>query len=139
MTKFREKNVMAMKVASAPTTEMSATDFGLVYVLDNPLTEGPKPTSKLVGKAQGLYASTSQEEVRLLMAVTYVFQGRKLDGSTLAVVGNNVVFREVREIAIVGGSGKFRLARGYAIARTHSFDVQFGNAIVHYNVTVHHY
>ncbi|GLJ53083.1 hypothetical protein SUGI_1131160 [Cryptomeria japonica] len=57
-------NVMAVKVASAPTTEISATSVKLVYVLDDPLTEGPKHTSKLVGKARGLYASTSQEEVR---------------------------------------------------------------------------
>ncbi|GLJ53088.1 hypothetical protein SUGI_1131260 [Cryptomeria japonica] len=45
------KNVMVEKVASTPTIEMSATGFGLVYVLDDPLTEGRKPTSKLVGKA----------------------------------------------------------------------------------------
>ncbi|XP_057849448.1 dirigent protein 23 [Cryptomeria japonica] len=132
-------NVTAVNVASAPTTNISATGFGLVYVMDDPLTEGPEPTSKLVGKAQGLYASASQEEVHLLMAVTYVFQDGEFNGSTLAVVGNNAVFNEVREMAIVGGSGKFRLARGYALAQTHSFDSQSGNAIVHYNVTVLHY
>ncbi|GLJ53075.1 hypothetical protein SUGI_1130830 [Cryptomeria japonica] len=64
---------------------------------------------------------------------------RKLDGSSLAVVGNKTMFMEVREMEILGGSGKFRLARGYAIARTHSFNIKSGNAIVHYNVTVHHY
>ncbi|GLJ53090.1 hypothetical protein SUGI_1131280 [Cryptomeria japonica] len=61
--KISGKNVTAVKVALAPTTEMSAIGFRLVYVLDDRLTKGPKPTSKLVGKAQGLYASTSQEEV----------------------------------------------------------------------------
>ncbi|GLJ04894.1 hypothetical protein SUGI_0005920, partial [Cryptomeria japonica] len=58
---------------------------------------------------------------------------------TLAVVGHNVVFKEVREMAILGGSGKFRLARGYCLAHTHSFDLHSGNAVVHYNVTVIHY
>ncbi|XP_057849447.2 dirigent protein 23-like [Cryptomeria japonica] len=133
------KNVTAVNVASAPTTNTSATSFGLVYVMDDPLTEGPEPTSKLVGKAQGLYASASQEKVHLLMAVTYVFQGGKFNGSTLAVVGNNAGFTEVREMAIVGGSGKFRLARGYVLGQTHSFDSKSGNGIVRYNVTVHHY
>ncbi|GLJ04893.1 hypothetical protein SUGI_0005910 [Cryptomeria japonica] len=133
------KNVTAVEVASAPSTKTSATVFGKVFVLDDPLTEGPEPTSKLVGKAQGLYASASQEEFHLLMAVTYVFQGGEFNGSTLAVVGNNAVLNEVREMPIVGGSGKFRLARGYALARTHSFDLNTTNAIVHYNLTVYHY
>ncbi|GLJ04898.1 hypothetical protein SUGI_0005960 [Cryptomeria japonica] len=129
----------AVQVASAPTTNTSATFFVGVVVIDDLLTEGPEPTSKLVGRAQGLYAAASQEELQLLMAVTYVFQSGKFNGSTLSVVGNNAVFNKVREMPIVGGSGKFRLARGYALAQTHSFDLKSGNAIVHYNVTVHHY
>ncbi|GLJ04897.1 hypothetical protein SUGI_0005950 [Cryptomeria japonica] len=133
------KNVTAVEVASAPSTKTSATLFGKVFVLDDPLTEGPEPTSKLVGKAQGLYASAGQEDFHLLMAVTFVFQGGKFNGSTLAMVGNNAVLKEVREMPIVGGSGKFRLARGYALARTHYIDFKSGNAIVLYNVTVHHY
>ncbi|XP_057849434.1 dirigent protein 23-like [Cryptomeria japonica] len=133
------KNVTAVEVASAPSTKTSATFFGKVFVLDDPLTEGPEPTSKLVGKAQGLYASAGQEEFHLLMAVTYVFQGGEFNGSTLAVVGNNAVVNEVREMPIVGGSRKFRLARGYVLAQTHSFDINTNNAIVHYNLTVYHY
>ncbi|XP_057849437.2 dirigent protein 23-like [Cryptomeria japonica] len=137
--KVEGKNVTAVLVASAPTTNTSSTFFGGVVVIDDLLTEGPEPTSKLVGRAQGLYAAAGQEELRLLMAVTYVFQGGKFNGSTLSVVGNNAVFNKVREMPIVGGSGKFRLARGYALAQTHFFDLKSGNAIVHYNVTVYHY
>lgn len=132
------KNVTAVEVASAPMTKTSPTFFGKMFVMDDPLTEGPEPTSKLVGKAQGIYVSAGQDDFHLLMALTYVFKGGKFNGSTLAVVGNNAVLSEVREMAIVGGSGKFRLARGYALARTHTFE-KSGNAIVHYNVTVYHY
>ncbi|GLJ47924.1 hypothetical protein SUGI_1011810 [Cryptomeria japonica] len=133
------QNVTAVEVAHAPSTKSSPTFFGSVVVIDDLLTEGPEPTSKLLGRAQGLYALASQEDLQLLMAVTYVFQSGKFNGSTLAVVGHNAVFNEIREMPIVGGSGKFRMARGYALAHTHSFDIKSGNAIVHYNVTVLHY
>ncbi|GLJ47926.1 hypothetical protein SUGI_1011830 [Cryptomeria japonica] len=137
--KVSGQNVTAVEVAHAPSTKSSPTLFGTVVVIDDPLTEGPEPTSKLLGRAQGLYALASQEELQLLMAVTYVFQSGEFNGSTLAVVGHNAVFNEVREMPIVGGSGKFRMARGYALAHTHSFDIKAKNAIVHYNVTVLHY
>ena len=40
------------------------------------------------------------------------------------------------EMPIVGGTGFFQLARGYAIAQTHWFDLTTGDAIVGYNITV---
>lgn len=133
------KNVTAVEVASAPTTDSYFTQFGLVRVMDDRLTKGPKATSKMVGRAQGIYVSSCQHRVQLLMATTFVFESGKYNGSTLAMVGKNAVFDEVREMPIVGGSGFFRLAQGYALARTHSFDLNTGNAIVEYNVTVLHY
>ena len=56
------KNVTAVKVASAPTTNSSATLFGTVMVMDDWLTEGPEATSKMVGRAQAIYVSLSQEK-----------------------------------------------------------------------------
>jgi len=53
--------------------------------------------------------------------------------------GRNMVLSAVREMPIVGGSGAFRFARGYAQAKTYSFDVQTGDAAVEYNVYVLHY
>jgi hypothetical protein len=132
-------NVTAVQVASAPATNSSLTQFGMVTVMDDWLTEGPEATSKMVGRAQGIYVSSCQEKVQLLMATTFVFESGKYNGSTLSMVGKNAVFDKVREMPIVGGSGLFRLARGYALARTHSFDLTTGNAIVEYTVTVFHY
>ena len=75
----------AVKVASAPTTNYSATLFGTVMVMDDWLTEGPEATSKMVGRAQGIYVSSSQEKFHLLMASTFVFKRGKYNGSTLAI------------------------------------------------------
>ena len=44
----------------------------------------------------------------------------------------------VRKMPIVGGTGLFWLAYGYAIAQTRWFDLTTGGAIVGYNVTVPH-
>ncbi|KAI9077274.1 hypothetical protein K1719_040718 [Acacia pycnantha] len=45
----------------------------------------------------------------------------------------------VREMPIVGGSGLFQFARGFAQAKTHTFDPKTGDAVVEYNVYVLHY
>jgi len=131
------QNATAVQVASAPMTKSSPTGFGSVVVMDDCLTEGPEVTSKVVGRAQGIYVSSSQENFHLLMASTFVFESGKYNGSTLAMIGKNAALEEVREMPIVGGSGLFRLARGYALARTHSIDST--TAVVEYNVTVLHY
>jgi hypothetical protein len=40
---------------------------------------------------------------------------------------------------VIGGSGLFRFARGYAQANTYSFDPKSFVAVVEYNVYVFHY
>ncbi|MQM03053.1 hypothetical protein Taro_035830 [Colocasia esculenta] len=126
-------------VATAKTTSKSPTLFGTVVMADDPLTEGPEPTSKLVGRAQGLYASASKREVALLMAMNFAFVGGEYNGSSLAILGRNGVFSGVGEMPVVGGSGRFRLAQGYALARTHRSDATSGDATVEYNVYVVHH
>ncbi|KAM6547875.1 hypothetical protein CsatB_019551 [Cannabis sativa] len=132
-------NPTALQVASAKTSNTSSTGFGVVVVIDDPLTEGPEPNSKVVGRAQGIYASASQSDVGLLMVLNYVFTEGKFNGSTLSILGRNAVFSAVREMPIVGGTGLFRFARGYAQAKTHTFNLTSGDAVVEYNVYVLHY
>ncbi|GLT27114.1 hypothetical protein SLA2020_021400 [Shorea laevis] len=133
------RNPTAVKVASAPVTNRSATVFGQVMMMDDPLTVGPELTSKLVGRAQGIYASASQTEVGFLMVLNFAFMEGKYNGSNLSILGRNAAFSAVREMPIVGGSGVFRFARGYAQARTHMLDFKTGDAVVEYNVYVFHY
>ncbi|KAI3826333.1 hypothetical protein L1987_00380 [Smallanthus sonchifolius] len=129
----------AVRVVDTTSTNTPDTFFGDIFVIDDPLTVGPKPNSKIVGRAQGIYASASLSEIRLLMALNYVFVEGKYNGSTLSILGSNSVFSPVREMPIVGGSGLFRFARGYALAKTYFFNTSSGDAIVEYNVYVIHY
>ncbi|XP_023767084.1 dirigent protein 22 [Lactuca sativa] len=133
-------NPSAVRVAGQP---INATDsnmgamfgFGSIYIMDNALTATPDINSTLIGRAQGLYAMSSQEnEVSLLMTLTYNFVSGVYNGSSVSVVGRNPVMDEVREMPVVGGTGVFRLARGFALAKTHSMNLV--DAIVGYNVTI---
>jgi len=128
----------AVRVAQAPSTSVSLTGFGALVMIDDPLTEEPDPSSRLVGHAQGMYALASQEEAGLMMTMNLAFVDGEFNGSTLAVLGRNAVSNGVREMPVIGGSGKFRFARGYVQAKTHEFDLKTGNAIVEYDVYVRH-
>ena len=108
-------------------------------MMDDPLTVGPEPDSKQVGRAQGIYASSSLNELGFLMVLNYAFTEGKYNGSTLSILGRNPPLSAVREMPVVGGSGLFRFARGYAQARTHFIDLKTGDAVVEYNVYVLHY
>ncbi|GAB4856113.1 Dirigent protein 19 [Ancistrocladus abbreviatus] len=117
----------------------TTTSFGRMRMIDNALTEGPELSSKLIGRAQGFYASASLEEVALLMAMNFAFEEGKYNGSTITVLGRNTVFSKVREMPVIGGTGLFRFARGYVEARTHYRDPKTGDATVEYTCYVLHY
>ncbi|XP_052485866.1 dirigent protein 22 isoform X2 [Gossypium raimondii] len=133
------KNITGIRVVDGkPSTNRSSQFmFGDVYVIDDPLTIEPDINSKTVGKAQGTYTVASQGELSLLMVTNFAFTEGKYNGSTLSVLGRNEVLSTAREIPIVGGSGVFRFARGYAQVRTQS--INQARAIVEYNVFVFHY
>ncbi|KAL1312273.1 hypothetical protein HN51_038906 [Arachis hypogaea] len=132
-------NPTAIVVAQAQITKNSSTLFGAVAVMDDPLTVGPEPGSKIVGKAQGIWAAASHDEIGLVMVVNLEFCEGKYNGSTLSLFGRNAVLNSVREMPIVGGSGVFRFAHGYGEAKTHWFNITSGDAVVEYNVYVFHY
>ncbi|KAH7853992.1 hypothetical protein Vadar_008897 [Vaccinium darrowii] len=133
------KNPTAVRVAAADMTNRSPTGFGAVVMIDDPLTLAPELGSKQVGRAQGIYASAALDQVGLLMVMNFAFTEGKFNGSSLSVLGRNTVFSTVRELPVVGGSGVFRFARGYAHAKTVWLNLTSGDATVEYNVYVFHY
>lgn len=127
----------AVRVAGPPDAS-SRTMFGMVNVMDDPLTEGPEPGSAPVGRAQGMYMSSDQAQMGFLQAMNLVLTAGPYNGSVIAVLGRNCPLNDVREMPVVGGTGAFRFARGYAQAHTHTLDLKTGDAIVEYNVYVMH-
>ncbi|KAD5803283.1 hypothetical protein E3N88_14643 [Mikania micrantha] len=132
-------NATAVRVAAAPITNTSPTGFGAVVIMDNLLTDGSNPNLKRVGRAQGMYASADMTNMSFMMVNNYVFDDERFNGSTLSVLGRNpVTSPAVRELPVVGGTGVFRFASGYAEARTFFVNETNGDAIVEYNVYVLH-
>ncbi|MCL7032308.1 hypothetical protein MKW94_004175 [Papaver nudicaule] len=131
------KNPTAIRIAEAPGSKASSTLFGAMNMMDERLTEGPDPNSKLVGRAQGFYGFSSKSEVSLIMGMSIVFTAnKKFNGSTIVVLTQNAVTHTEREFAIVGGTGYFRFARGYISGKTYRITVP--NSIIEYDCTIVH-
>ncbi|CAO2820859.1 unnamed protein product [Amaranthus hypochondriacus] len=126
-------------VIIARPANQTTIGFGTLVMVDDPLTEGPEISSKLVGRAQGMYGESSHTESSLLMTITFTFTDKKYNGSSISILGRYRVSEKQREMPIVGGSGVFRLARGYALAKTYKYDTKTGVAVSEYNMFVLHH
>ncbi|MQM13270.1 hypothetical protein Taro_046195 [Colocasia esculenta] len=129
-------NPSAVRVAQVNGTRLPSL-FGDLYVADDPMTEGVDVASKVVGNAQGIYALTGQDKFSIFMAMDFGFTAGEFNGSSISMVSRNPISEPNREMAVVGGRGRFRLARGFAQLTTRYFSGP--DAIVEYNVTVFHY
>lgn len=134
------ENPTAIRVVDSPATQKKYLSlFGAVNVADDPMTETPNTSSKLLGRMQGIYTSADQRDLAFLMLFNMEFVAGEFNGSSLTLVGKNQVFKKVREMPIVGGTGVFRMARGYALAKSCNVNFTTGDATVEYNVYVVHY
>ncbi|XP_038992502.1 dirigent protein 4-like [Hibiscus syriacus] len=111
----------------------------IVAVVDDPITFGPGITLGVIGNAQGLWASTGQDVLTLVEYMDFGFTQGELNGSSISMLSKNPISETTREVAVVGGRGKFRMAQGFAEIKTYFFNLTNSNAIVEYNVTVIHY
>ena len=131
----------AIRIAQAASTNSSSTFFGAVVAIDDPLTTGPAVTGSAkskdeIGRAQGTYTFADQATFGLLMNMNFVFTAGDYKGSGLTIYGRNEVLSAVREMSIIGGTGKFRMARGYVEARTMDSGAKSGETVVEYTVYV---
>ncbi|KAE8655551.1 Disease resistance-responsive family protein [Hibiscus syriacus] len=136
------KSPSAIKVAhpSFPTAfNDTPGPFGSVFVINDPVTVGPEKTSQVIGSAQGVWVSTGQEMLELVVTMDIGFTYGEFNGSSISLMSRNPIALNQRELPIVGGRGKFRMARGFANLTTRFFDHVKGDAMVEYHVTVIHY
>ncbi|CAM0906764.1 unnamed protein product [Alopecurus aequalis] len=93
--------------------------FGEPGVIDDELRTGPHRSSELVGKFQGFFIGTDMSGPSYLATVTVVFTAGERRGSTLTVQGNYHFDFDGAPIerAVVGGTGVFRMARGYSVMK----------------------
>ncbi|KAE8038974.1 hypothetical protein FH972_011431 [Carpinus fangiana] len=91
--------------------------FGTLSVFDDELTEGHELGSGLVGKAQGFYVASSEDGTSQTMAFTTMFEsGGYADSLSFFGVHRTAVSES--QLAVMGGTGKYVNAKGYATVKT---------------------
>ncbi|KAJ1289278.1 hypothetical protein BS78_02G152000 [Paspalum vaginatum] len=108
--------------------------FGDTIVIDDVLTQGAARSSATVGRAQGHYIWASTGNPELLVTMNVVLTSGPYAGSSVTVVGRDDIGAPVRELSVVGGTGQFRMARGYVLWKTVSLD--HPNAVLELDVFV---
>ncbi|KAL6880351.1 hypothetical protein ACP4OV_011916 [Aristida adscensionis] len=112
----------AVQVIKGPGAAAAGMAFGDTMVIDDPLTATSSPTSAAVGRAQGIYMMASQSGAALMVCANLLLTSGDYNGSTIAVMGRDDTAADVRELAVVGGTGKFRMATGYVLWKTASMN-----------------
>ncbi|KMZ76510.1 Dirigent protein 2 [Zostera marina] len=134
---FTGPDPTGVPIAQAASTNSSATQFGLTYVFDHPLTLDPETTVDVVGRAQGIFSLTSKEIVSTTVLITFIFNEERFNGSTLVVSGRVESGDGRKELPVIGGSGAFRFATGYCDIKP--YDIGGGLELPFYNIYVRHY
>ncbi|URE41602.1 disease resistance response protein 206 [Musa troglodytarum] len=91
--------------------------FGSIGVGENILRVGRESSSELIRKAQELTVQGILGESGYLSALNFVFTVGKYNGSSFSILGRALLTEPRIERGIVGGTGKFRMARGYTNSR----------------------
>ncbi|KAG6492390.1 dirigent protein 1-like [Zingiber officinale] len=131
-------NATTITVVNPPNS--SYTALGSIGVGDNYLREGAEPGSKLLGRAHELAVAASLgTPTAYLSMFNFIFTAGEYNGSSISIFGR-AVLTEVMDRAIIGGSGKFRMARGYTISKLVNRKVE-GDVIylvVEYDAYIYH-
>ncbi|KAH9323250.1 hypothetical protein KI387_017889, partial [Taxus chinensis] len=123
-------------VAGVNGTSSGLLAFGTVNVIDHVVTEGPLPSSKVLGRMQGFEARPDPKNTGFHMLSSIIFQTGKYNGSSLEIQGTNRFSLPQREVSVVGGTGRFRYAHGYALL---DFLHQTGQTLsFKFNITFRH-
>lgn len=111
-------NPTVLEVTGQPDGLPRFTKFGAMFCTDDPITEKFEASSAQVGRAQGLYMTSALDGSNTHVLISIVFTNEEYKGSTLEIQGSSAQFEKVREVAVVGGTGKFRFARGHVAFET---------------------
>lgn len=94
--------------------------FGRITVIDDEITKGYELNSDVIGKVQGFHLVSSLDGSSQTMAFVALFgndEGHE-DDDAISFFGVHRMATHESYIAVVGGSGKYENARGYAKIET---------------------
>ncbi|KAJ1275366.1 hypothetical protein BS78_05G130000 [Paspalum vaginatum] len=112
-----------------PNATSTERRFGDIAVMNNALTEGPERGSPRIGTAQGFTVRVAERGSVNALSLHMVMEAGEYAGSSLVASGRVDTDLAVRESVIVGGTGRFRFARGYAHSRSYDYDLTKGGVV----------
>ncbi|KAE8669231.1 Dirigent protein 9 [Hibiscus syriacus] len=96
--------------------------FGTITVIDDELTEAHELGSTVLGRAQGFYLASSLDGNSQTIALTVMLHGGEHGHTeiedTISFFGVHRTVSPESQIAVVGGTGKYEHAKGYATVET---------------------
>ncbi|KAG6492591.1 hypothetical protein ZIOFF_047556 [Zingiber officinale] len=90
--------------------------FGNLGVFDDIIIAGLDPSSPVIGRVQGSTANTDLTGHSSTSTINLVFTAGEYNGSSLMVLGR-FLMGGMSDRSIIGGTGLFRLARGYILSQ----------------------
>ncbi|CAM6129203.1 unnamed protein product [Calypogeia fissa] len=114
----------AVTVVRSPNIVNGASNptlFGSIAVFDDSITMTPDPSSMELARGRGLYVFNSMEMGSTALEFVWTMEfgpNTGYAGSTVSFKGYDRISDADREIVITGGTGAFRMARGWAIIST---------------------
>ncbi|XP_057538364.1 dirigent protein 1-like [Amaranthus tricolor] len=95
------------------SAKSASNPFGSLLAYNEPLTETPNPSSKLLGNMEGSGVTSSFNGDRMTFICRSKLKIKGYEGEILNV--GSASFTKLSELPIVGGTGDFRFAQGYII------------------------
>uniref|UniRef100_A0A1J3E6Y2 Dirigent protein n=1 Tax=Noccaea caerulescens TaxID=107243 RepID=A0A1J3E6Y2_NOCCA len=131
-----------------PAAALQQLMFGTITVVDDELTEGHELGSGVIGRAQGFYLASSLDGTSQTLSLTVLFHKEHDNNDTLddaiSFFGVHRTASRASHIAVVGGTGKFEHAKGYAVVETlHNQENQHvtdgRDTILHFSIYLTYY
>ncbi|CAI8616122.1 unnamed protein product [Vicia faba] len=129
-------NATVLPIIGIKDKVWSYNTFGTIFAVDDPITLTSSPTSTQIGSAQGIITVTSQDGANVNIILSIVFNNAQYSGSTLEIQGTSRQHENLRELSVVGGTGRFRFARGFIVFETISYDASNNQSIIRLTITL---
>ncbi|XP_010534463.1 PREDICTED: dirigent protein 9-like isoform X1 [Tarenaya hassleriana] len=113
-----------------PAAALQQLMFGTITVVDDELTESHELGSAVIGRAQGFYLASSLDGTSQTLALTVLLHGGEHGNhdtvdDAISFFGVHRSASTASQIAVVGGTGRYEHAKGYAVVETlHNQDNQ---------------